>query len=59
VARLPLGRYSQPVLWNVVDVLAIIAAVGLVVMLGPDVIGLKQWRKRLNRSLKQQDEDLS
>ena len=37
------------------DVLAIIVAVGLIVMLGPDVLALKQWRKRLSRSLEEQD----
>ena len=42
-------------LWNLVDVLAIIAAVGLVVMLGPDVISLNRWKNRLTRSLKEQD----
>jgi hypothetical protein len=43
------------VLWNVVDVLAIIAAVAILVLLGPDVISLKGWRTRLSRSLKEQD----
>jgi hypothetical protein len=38
-----------------VDVLAIIVAVGLIVLLGPDVLSMKQWRKRLSRSLKEQD----
>jgi hypothetical protein len=47
------------VLWNVVDVLAIIAAVALLVMLGPEVISMKQWRKRLHRSLKRQDTEVS
>jgi hypothetical protein len=41
-----------------VDVLAIIVAVGLIVMLGPDVISLKKWKHRLNRSLKDQDSDV-
>ncbi len=45
-------------LWNIVDVLAIIAAVGLIVMLGPDVISLKRWQHRLTRSLKDQDSEL-
>jgi hypothetical protein len=59
VARGALARYSHPVLWNVVDVLAIIAAVALLVMLGPEVISMKQWRKRLHRSLKRQDTEAS
>ena len=42
-------------LWNVIDVLAIIAAVAILVLLGPDVLSMKQWRKRLSRSLKEQD----
>jgi hypothetical protein len=40
-----------------VDVLAIIVALGLIVMLGPDVLAMKQWRKRLTRSLKRQDSE--
>ena len=46
-------------LWNVVDVLAIIVAVALLVLLGPDVISLKQWSKRLQRSIKRQDSEVS
>ena len=46
-------------LWNVVDVLAIIAAVALLVLLGPEVISMKQWSKRLQRSLKRQDTEVS
>ena len=46
-------------LWNLVDVLAIIAAIGLVVMLGPEVFSMKQWKKRLTRSLKEQDSESS
>ena len=42
-----------------VDVLAIVVALALLVMLGPDVISLKRWKHRLNRSLKQQDSDIS
>jgi hypothetical protein len=42
-----------------VDVLAIIVAVALIVMLGPDVISMRQWRKRLSRSLKRQDSEAS
>lgn len=38
-----------------VDVLAIIVAIGLIVMLGPDVISMGRWKKRLTRSLKEQD----
>ena len=59
MARLALDSYSHPVLWNLVDVLAIIVAVALVVMLGPDVISMRQWRKRLSRSLKRQDSEAS
>jgi hypothetical protein len=44
------------VLWKLVDVLAILLAVGLIVLLGPDVIALKRWKKRLTRSLKQDSE---
>jgi hypothetical protein len=40
-----------------VDVLAIIVAVGLIVMLGPDVLAMKHWRKRLTSSLKRQDSE--
>ena len=40
-----------------IDVLAIIVAIGLIVLLGPDVLSMKQWRKRLHRSLKQQDSE--
>ena len=46
-------------LWNMVDVLAIVAAIALIVMLGPDVISMEKWRKRLNRSLKRQDSEAS
>jgi hypothetical protein len=38
-----------------VDVLAIVTAVALIVMLGPEVLSMKQWRKRLSRSLEEQD----
>jgi hypothetical protein len=41
-----------------VDVLAVIVAVGLIVMLGPDVLAMKQWRQRLTRSLKRQDSEI-
>jgi hypothetical protein len=33
-------------LWKLVDVLAILAAVGMLLLLGPDVIGLRKWKKR-------------
>ena len=33
-------------LWKLVDVLAILAAVGMLLLLGPDVIGLKKWKQR-------------
>ena len=38
--------YAAAMLWNLVDVLAIVGAVGLLLLLGPDVIGLKKWKKR-------------
>ena len=57
MARVPLARYSQPVLWKMIDVLAIIVAIGLIVMLGPDVLSMKHWRQRLTRSLKRQDSE--
>jgi hypothetical protein len=41
-----------------VDVLAIIVALGLIVMLGPDVISFKRWKNRLHRSIKQQDSEI-
>jgi hypothetical protein len=44
------------VLWKLVDVLAILAAIGLLVLLGPDVIGMKRWRQRLTRSLRRTSE---
>jgi hypothetical protein len=44
------------VLWKLVDVLAILLAVGLIVLLGPDVISLKRWKQRLTRSLKEDSE---
>ena len=43
-------------LWKLVDVLAIIAAFGLLILVGPDVIGMKRWRQRLTRSLKRSAE---
>ena len=46
--------YAPAVLWKLVDVLAIIAALGLLLLLGPTVIGMKRWRERLTRSLKRQ-----
>jgi hypothetical protein len=45
------------VLWKIIDVLALIVAIGLIVMLGPDVLSMKHWRKRLTRSLKRQDSE--
>jgi hypothetical protein len=35
------------VLWKLVDVVAILLAIGLVLMLGPDVVSLKRWKNRL------------
>lgn len=34
-------------LWKLVDVLVILAAVGLLLLLGPGVIGMSKWKKRL------------
>ena len=34
-------------LWKLVDVVLILAAIGLLVMLGPGVIGASRWKKRL------------
>jgi hypothetical protein len=34
-------------LWKLVDVVVIIAAVGVLLMLGPSVIGVSKWKKRL------------
>ena len=34
-------------LWKLVDVLVILGAIGLLVMLGPSVIGASKWKKRL------------
>ena len=39
--------YSPGVLWKLVDVLVILAAVGLLLMLGPSVIGASRWKKRI------------
>ena len=39
-------RYAAAMLWKLVDVLAILGAVGLLVLLGPEVLGLKNWRRR-------------
>ena len=36
-------------LWNLVDVLAIAGAVGLLLLLGPGVIGFSKWKNRLFR----------
>ena len=36
-------------LWKLVDVVALLGAVGLLLLLGPDVIGLKRWKERLSR----------
>jgi hypothetical protein len=35
------------VLWKLVDVLVIIAAIGILLMLGPGVIGMSKWKKRI------------
>jgi hypothetical protein len=35
------------VLWKLVDALVIIAAVGLLLLLGPGVIGASKWKKRI------------
>jgi hypothetical protein len=35
------------VLWKLVDVLVILAAVGILLMLGPGVIGASKWKKRI------------
>lgn len=34
-------------LWKLVDVLVILAAVGVLLMLGPGVIGMSKWKKRI------------
>jgi hypothetical protein len=34
-------------LWKAVDVLAVVLALGLLVVFGPEVIGFKKWRRRL------------
>ena len=36
-------------LWKLVDVVAILAAVGLLLLLGPTVIGMNKWRQLLKR----------
>jgi len=33
-------------LWKLVDIVAILGAIGLLLLLGPDVIGLKRWKQR-------------
>jgi hypothetical protein len=33
-------------LWKLVDVLAILGALALLVLFGPEVLGLKNWRRR-------------
>jgi len=33
-------------LWKLVDIAAILGAIGLLLLLGPDVIGLKKWKQR-------------
>jgi hypothetical protein len=40
-------------LWKLVDVLAILAAVGMLLLLGPDVIGLSKWKKRFAGRVKE------
>ncbi len=35
-------------LWKFVDVVAVLAAIGLVVAFGPGVLGLSKWRQRFN-----------
>jgi len=35
------------VLWKLVDVLVIIAAIGILLMLGPGVIGMSKWKNRI------------
>ena len=34
-------------LWKLVDVLVILAAVGVLLLLGPGVIGAAKWKKRI------------
>jgi hypothetical protein len=36
-------------LWTLVDVLGVIAAFALLLLVGPEVIGLRKWRQRLLR----------
>jgi hypothetical protein len=47
------------VLWKLVDVLAILAAVGMLLLLGPDVIGLKKWKKRFAGRVSEHVQDQS
>lgn len=35
-------------LWTLVDVVAVIAAFAAIALLGPEVIGVKNWRRRLS-----------
>ena len=34
-------------LWKLVDVLVILGAVGVLLLLGPGVIGASKWKKRI------------
>ena len=36
-------------LWKLVDVVVIIAALGALVLLGPGVIGYSKWKERFSR----------
>ncbi len=35
-------------LWKFVDVVAVLAAIGLVLAFGPGILGLSKWRQRFN-----------